>query len=146
MPDINMNKLVKLTGAEGAAHGVSTIDFDFLERDFFGNFLSNVYSEIWRNPALVYERNWRPQSIWEDDDGYNLEIEFPGFNKSDVKVEYKSRAIQVSAYKNNKEVFKQHYNFPNGDYSKGEGRLENGMLYIKVPKTEEAKSREIVLK
>ena len=65
--------------------------------------------------------------------------------KEEVKVEVKNRAVSVTA-KNSRSAFSRVFGLSGVDYDKIDGKLENGLLTITLPKTPESKSRELALK
>ena len=92
--------------------------------------------------------------IKETDDGYQLAIEMPGFDKKDIKVSLENGYLTVSATKSSKEeenkdkkeryirkecsVSCQRSYYVGDDVEQGsiKAKYENGMLCLSVPKSE----------
>lgn len=108
-------------------------------------FMNAMFDKFWHEPAFLNTRNWRPSDITEDKDNVYIEVELPRFKREEVKVEVKNRALTVTA-KNNRSSFTRTFGLSGVDYDKIDGKLENGLLTVTLPKTQEAKAKEIVLK
>lgn len=130
------------TEAEVAAYNPQTSFGVLREMD---DFVNRMFDSFWHEPAFLNSRNWRPSEIQEDKDNVYLEIELPRFKREEVKVEVKNRAVSVTA-KNNRSSFSRVFGLSGVDYDKIDGKLENGLLTITLPKTPESKSRELALK
>ena len=109
------------------------------------DFVNAMFDNFWREPAFLNTRNWRPSDIHEDKDNVFIEVELPRFKREEVKVEVKNRALTVTA-KNSRSSFTRTFGLSGVDYDKIDGKLENGLLTVTLPKTQEAKAKEIVLK
>lgn len=97
--------------------------------------------------------------VYEKGGDYNIEVDIPGFNKEDIKIESKDGYITVTAEKNNEEVDEEkNYICRERKYGKVErsfylgdiktdnitAKFENGILKIVVPKVEEAENKKII--
>lgn len=105
----------------------------------------------------VLESIWDDKSFWglnsfdgltsqntkisNTDENYIIEIAVPGLTKEDVKISTKDETITILYEKNeNKELsfvkpFKKTYNIPSDvDEKKIEGKIENGVIHIILPK------------
>lgn len=99
-------------------------------------------------------------NVKETEDGYELEVAVPGMNKSDFKVEFDHDVLTISSEKEHKneeegkdgkytkrefryQSFKRSFLLPEGkvDGEKIQARYENGILYLNLPKKEEAKPK-----
>jgi len=98
--------------------------------------------------------------IKEDKDFYNLRMEVPGLKKEDINIEFQNNRIVVTGEKKKEEKkeegdnyyhvesyrgkFQRIFTLPNEINEKKIGaNLENGILNLKIPKSEEKKSKEI---
>ena len=104
-----------------------------------------MFDSFWNSPSFSFERNWRPTDINEDKDNYYVEVELPGFKKSEINASVTNNILKVSA-KNNKSSYLRNFSISGWDLTKIKSRLENGVLYVIVPKTENAKEKEIEIK
>jgi HSP20 family protein len=106
---------------------------------------------------------WAPLvDITEDDDAYHISAELPQVNKEDVKVTLESGVLTITGERRfEKEETKRKYHrveraygyfsrsfsLPgDGDPSKVEAEFKEGMLNIRVAKSEEARPRQIDVK
>lgn len=97
--------------------------------------------------------------IYEKDNTYFIEIDLPGFNKEDIKIDLKDKYLTVTASRNEekKEDDKNyirrersygHYSrsFSLGDITEDDidAKFENGTLLITVKKKEETESKKTI--
>jgi len=114
-------------------------------------------------PSAVEEGVWLPAvDIRETDDAIFVEAELPGVKKEDVKVDIKDNVLTISGErKYEKEVkeenihrmervygrFARSFTLPNNvDVDKVEARLEDGVLTIRLPKKESARTKEVKIR
>ncbi|MDQ4141057.1 MAG: Hsp20/alpha crystallin family protein [Bacteroidota bacterium] len=121
---------------------------DMLTRDWF-NWPVSQRSNNWSVPAV---------NVKETNDAFELEVAAPGMNKQDFKVELDNNLLVVSAQKENKyeeqdenghfarrefnyQSFSRTFSLPERLVKGDEisARYQDGILYISVPKTEDAK-------
>jgi HSP20 family protein len=123
-----MSKVVKYTGVS----------------DIF-SLLDSLHDQFWNEPSFQLNRNWRPTEFSETDTQYVIEIELPRFKREEIKLEVKQGIISVSA-KNAKSSYVREFALQYVDYDKIESKLEDGVLKIIIPKTNEAKTKYIEIK
>lgn len=120
-----------------------------LVADIFNNLPSEML-----NTETPYN-GFPPVNIYENNDGYNLEVSAPGYEKSDFKVKIDGRLLIVSAEhktetseENKKEIrrefskqsFKRSFTINEKiDTGSISARYENGILKLLLPKKEEVK-------
>lgn len=107
--------------------------------------VDRLFDDFWHTPVMQFERNWRPTDIKESADNYAIEVELPGFKKSDINITVQGNNLKLVA-KNDRGHYERVISLPGWDLSKADTRLENGILHITVPKTQEAKERVIEVK
>ena len=124
-------------------------DYDFFEdamRDFFPAFYGR------RGEGHKYMRT----DIKETDDAYLMEVEMPGLDKKDIRLELKDGYLNITANKSEKDEEGKKANYIRrersyscsrsyyvGDISREEikAKYENGILQVSIPK-EVAKKEE----
>lgn len=112
----------------------------------FDHLVNRMFDSFWCSPEFLKERNWRPTDISEENDSVSIEIELPGFKKNEVNVQVEQGQIKVSA-KNKKSHYVRTFTYGNLiDIDKMDAKLEDGVLLIKIPKSERAKAKVIEVK
>ena len=95
--------------------------------------------------------------IKESDEGYTMEVEVPGVDKSDIRLDLKEGYLTISVNKSEKQESGKKENYIHrersfscsrsyyvGDISKDEikAKYENGMLNVFIPKEDKKKAEE----
>lgn len=125
----------------------------FLGRDLFDYENGTVNAPGTNVPAV---------NVKETEDGFDVEVAAPGFNKKDFQIEVNNNLMTISSTKevSNEEKgengrytrkefsytsFKRSFTLPENvvNTEKIEARYDNGILRVSVPKREEAKPRPI---
>ncbi|MEN3037978.1 MAG: Hsp20/alpha crystallin family protein [Candidatus Kryptonium sp.] len=106
---------------------------------------------------------WSPRvDISETDDEYIVRAEIPGVNKDDIKITIKENMLTISGEKKQEKEtknenfhriervygsFSRSFTLPGAvKVDKVEAKFKDGVLTIKLPKVEEAKTKEIEIK
>ena len=122
----------------------------------FDNFFGMPRS-VGKDDRVLY---WTPRvNVEETGDQFEVTAELPGMNKDDVKIEVKDHVLTFAGEKRaekeekdrNVHLFERaHGKFcrtftlpDNVDVDKIEAEFRDGILHIDIPKTEEAKPRQI---
>jgi HSP20 family protein len=103
-----------------------------------------------------------PLNAWEDDSAYYVEAELPGVEMSDLEIEVtggnqlslkgerKSPAVEKGSWHRRERgfgSFARLLDLPNQvDVDNVEARMQNGVLLIRLPKSEKARPRRIEVK
>ena len=129
--------------------------------------LSDEFNRIW-NDFLPSHREggealWQPRvDINETKDEFTVTAELPGLTEKDVKITLKDNHLVISGEKklekenenDNYHVFERHYGKFERAFvlptevvaDKVEAKVKNGVLNIKLPKSEKVKPKEILIK
>jgi HSP20 family protein len=112
-------------------------------------------------PSLAERAGWSPLvDIEETDDAYVVEAELPGVDRKDVNVELVGSELTITGEAKEPERkgivrrrnrrtgrFEYHVNLPGHvDAAKIDARLADGVLSVRVPKSERAQRRKIEVK
>jgi HSP20 family protein len=103
-----------------------------------------------------------PCDIAEDRDTLRVTLEVPGVRAEDVKVNLESNVLTIRGekkqvvdekserhhrYERSYGVFERSFTLPSTvDADRIQARVENGVLYLEIPKVEKARPREIPVK
>jgi len=127
--------------------------FDLLFRDFFK-------SELDFQPAINAKIS-HPVDIFETKHGLHFEVACTGLSKEDVELNIEGDILKISYNKENEESTERSYickgiarrSFNLGykiaskfNLSKAEAIMENGLLAIRIPFTEESKPKVLKIK
>lgn len=130
-------------------------NFDRLINRFFG-------PEVSFGPFRDWVDNRPAVNIVETETNFRLELAVPGLNKEDFAIKVEKDTLSISAKKETSTVegekvkvrefaytsFQRHFTLPKTvDAEAIEARYENGVLFLTVPKKEEAlpKTRQITV-
>ena len=142
--------LVRYTPRERRLFSVPFFD------DFFHRFGSGL-------PTTWRDESWTPKAdVKEKNDHFLVEAELPGVDRKDIKIEVKNDVLTISGERKVEKAeeedgyerreryygsFERSFILP--EHVKGEeisAEYKNGILSLKIPKTEEVKPREIEIK
>jgi len=118
---------------------------------FFGDF----GLDFWNTDSV-----WNPSvDIAESNDGFEVKAEIPGLNKDDIKISFEDEMLKLSGErkfedekkeKNYHRIERRYGKFERAFYLPKNVKTENikakykdGILTVNIPKSEEAKSKEI---
>jgi HSP20 family protein len=129
--------------------------------DFFGRRLRPLWPGRWW-PARETGLSMAPVDLYEEKDEIIVKTELPGMSKEDIQVNITDHLLTIKGEKKKEEEIKEEDYYRSersyGSFSRsvdlpGEIQIEkvqasfkNGVLEIRLPKTEEAKRREIKVK
>lgn len=107
----------------------------------------------------VVRKNDVKCDIYEEDGMYHVEMDVPGYDKKDIKLEVKDGYLTVSASKEKEEKenkknyirkertygsFSRSFALGDVDVDKIDAKFENGILNITVPKEEKAETKKTI--
>ena len=117
-------------------------------RDYLGDFISDSFDSLFRPLFFDEKLDIMKTDISEDENNYALEIELPGYDKSDITVDYEKGYLTVRAEKSEKEgnskpnyIRKERSVSCQRSFYVGEidedsitAKYDNGILTVTVPK------------
>lgn len=120
-----------------------------LTLSLLSNGLSRNFWDEWNAPLEKDWSQWRNSiaSYRENEEGYDFFVNLAGFKKEDVEATVVDGVISVTA--NNKEgnTVSQSFQIPeDGDLTKLDGKLEDGLLTVTIKKVEALKPLSIKIK
>ncbi len=122
---------------------------------FFDQFFDGFFRD---EPAHWMNQNTRESvNIKEDDNSYSIELMAPGFRKEDLQIEVEGKLLKLKAErkessedKDSKYLrrefrvnsFERQFKLPDNRIAEDQisARFEDGILFLELPKREEAKS------
>ena len=133
----------------------------FRELEQLQDHMDRLMQGVWSPAGDGNGRAWIPVAdIEETDDAWVIEAELPGVNRKDVNVEMRDSELIISGEIKEKErkgvlrrqtrktgEFEYRVTLPgDADAEQIEANLHDGVLTVRVPKTEQAKPRRIEVK
>ncbi len=138
-------------------------------RDLFdlGNEMTRFMDNFFNVPGRYTAENepavWTPRvDVEEDKNGYTVTAELPGMDKKDIDIDVKDNQLYIKGEKKlEKEKDDKNYHITErcyGEFARNftlpenvnqeeiNARFKNGVLTVKIPKTEEEKPKEIKVK
>jgi len=126
-------------------------------------FFEGFFPAAGRADSGEVETTWSPRTdIAEKKDGFWLEIDLPGLEKDDIQITVQENRLEITGERNRKEEteedgyrryershgsFRRVFRLPRGtDSAKIESTYNNGVLQVRIPKSEEALPRQIEVK
>ena len=136
-------------------------DMDRMMEDFFGRRARSWWPENWV-PRRDMEVRAPALDVFEDKDDVVVKAELPGMNKENIEVNLTDSVLTIKGEKKKEEEIKEE-NYYRSERSYGsfvrsvelptavhgdkvKASFKNGILEVRAPKTEEAKSKEIKVK
>jgi len=131
-------------------------EFDQLQEE-----MSRLVQSVWSPAGMGNGGAWTPfADVEETEDAWTVEVELPGVDRKDVNVEMRNSELVISGDVKEKERkgilrrrarrtghFEYHVTLPGeSDEEHIEAKLHDGILTVRVPKTEQAKPRRIEVK
>ena len=124
----------------------------------FSSSLRNLFDEPWGDQE-VSDSWWPAVDVRETGDALFLHVELPGLSKKDIQVSLEGALLTITGERtlenpDNKATFhrlerrygkfSRSFRLPGRfDGGKVKARFENGLLTLELPKTEQAKARQI---
>jgi HSP20 family protein len=136
-------------------------EMDRMMDDFFGRRRHSWWPARWFRPDI--EAISAPAvDLYEEKDDIVVKAELPGMNKDDVEVNLSDHTLTIKGEKKHEEEIKEE-NYYRSERSYGsflrtlelpkdvhsekvKASFKNGVLEVRLPKTEEAKAKEIKIK
>ncbi len=125
-----------------------------IPRNFY---LDDIFDELGRSPR---ENNMKCD-IYEKEGNYHIELDIPGYDKNDIKIECDNNILTISAEKTNetneedenKKYLRRErfygkvtrtFNFSDIDEESIKAEFVNGILKITVPKKEKVETKKVI--
>ena len=143
---------------------LSDIDRMFGAMDQLRNKMDRLFSDYDRSslssPAFTLRSNSPRTNLLESGDSFEVQAEVPGISKDDLNIKIQGNYLEISGkramdtpegYKVHRNergssTFSRSFTLPNDvDAEKAEASLKDGILYLKLPKSETAKPKQITI-
>jgi HSP20 family protein len=125
---------------------------DFMRRPF------SMFPSMWPRMDLIEDEMSPAVDIYEEDDSIVAKVELPGMKKEDISVELNNGVLKITGEKKREEKVekKNYYRIERSSGSferrislpveiqadKTKASFKDGVLQIKIPKSDEAKKKE----
>ncbi|KKR05777.1 MAG: Heat shock protein, Hsp20 family [candidate division WS6 bacterium GW2011_GWF2_39_15] len=126
-------------------------------RSVFDDFFMSPFDDFFTMTPSTSKNLWA--DMYEEDGNYVVKMALPGIKEDDVKISLEDGVLKIVAsskseekeegkkrylYKSMESSYEQRFNLPGKvDADKAEAKLEDGVITVKLPKTEEEKARQI---
>ena len=125
-----------------------------IPRNFY---LDDIFEDLGRSPKY----NDMKCDVYEKDGSYNIELDIPGYNKDDIKIECEDGILSITAEKSNelndedssKKYIRRErvygkitrtFSFSDIDEDAINAEFNNGILKITIPKSEKVESKKVI--
>jgi HSP20 family protein len=121
-----------------------------------------TFHDVWARPSYgrSFDRAWMPSvNIQESENEYEVTMDLPGLEKDDIKVSVRENLMSIEGERKQERAedesdyhlverrygtFKRSFRLSRAvDAQKIRAKYNNGVLTLSIPKSEEAKPREI---
>lgn len=120
-------------------------------------YLDDIFDDLGRAPRV----NEGKCDVYEKDGNYNIEMDIPGYDKKDIKIECDNNVLTIVAEKNeenNEEDEDKKYirrervygkisrtfNFADIDEESIKAEFTNGILKLTIPKAEKVETKKVI--
>ncbi len=143
---------------------ISDIDRLLGAMDLLRNRMGRLFGDydrlLFSGPAFTLTSNSPRTNLIENNDNFEVQAEVPGILKDDLNIKIQGNYLEISGNRsvNTPDGYKVHRNERGGstfsrsftlpdevDADKVEATLENGILYLILPKSEAAKPKQITI-
>lgn len=143
---------------------MSDIDRMFGAMNLLRNKMDRIFSDYDRSgisgPGYRPASNSPRTNLMENGDKFEVQAEIPGISKEDLNIKIQGNYLEISGNRSvgTPDGYKVHRNERGGsifsrcftlpdevDADKADARLENGILYLTLPKSEAAKPKQITI-
>lgn len=143
---------------------ISDIDRMFGAMDLLRNKMDRIFGDFDRSydywPGLTLKSNSPRTNLYEEGESFEIRAEVPGIAKEDLNVKIQGNYLEISGSRSRKipegykihrsereaDTFLRSFTLPNDiDSEKVEASLKDGILYLKLPKSEAAKPKQIAI-
>jgi HSP20 family protein len=117
----------------------------------------------WLIPDKLLKGTWAPTAdIYETDDSFRVEVDLPGVNKDDIRIDLEDNTLTIQGEKKFEEkasrdnyltmeraygIFVRSFTLPqNVDADNIKAKYQGGVLELTIPKKEDIKSKQPVVK
>ncbi|MCS6897813.1 MAG: Hsp20/alpha crystallin family protein [Nitrospira sp.] len=128
--------------------------------DEFDRQIDQLFSEALRAFSLS-DSLWAPScNVWEDDNGFYIQMALPGWEPKDIVLEMNNQVLTIKGERNVQQSeasryhlreiaegrFARFFRVPDSvDQDKASATHKHGLLTVTFPKKEEAKPRQILI-
>ena len=106
------------------------------KEDLFDNIFNDLFVS-----GFGGGKSYNSPTIKETDDLITLSVDLPGFEKSDINIDYRDNQLYIYAKSDERSEVKYQYTIRNIDIKKSSAELKNGVLELKLEKLGSAKKQ-----
>ncbi len=128
----------------------------------YSSIFGDIFSDFFSDAMTRSNSDWPKVDIEENEKEYVFNVDLPGIKKEDVNIELNGDVLVISGEKKEEKsveerkyhlkesfcgTFRRSFKMPDAiDSEKSEASFENGILTLKVPKSDASKTRKIEIK
>ena len=106
------------------------------KEDLFDNIFNDLFVS-----GFGGGKSYNSPTIKETDELVTLSVDLPGFEKSDINIDYKDNQLYIHAKSDERSEVKHQYTVRNINIKKSSAELKNGVLELKLEKLGSAKKQ-----
>ncbi|MEK9726986.1 MAG: Hsp20/alpha crystallin family protein [Candidatus Margulisiibacteriota bacterium] len=111
----------------------------YKQRESLFNFYDHFFNDYF------YDHR-QPSNITETENEVQVQVDLPGFEKSEITVEYKENNLVITAKSEHRNDVKYQFSIPNIELNSSSAELTNGVLTIKLDKSANSKKQTLKIK
>ena len=100
----------------------------------------NIFNDLWFS-GIGSGQSQNGSKIKETEESVILKVDLPGFEKSEIGIDYHDEEVIIYAKSDNRSTIKHRYNVGHIDIKKSSAELKNGVLELTLNKSESVKKQ-----
>ena len=105
----------------------------------------NIFNDLWFSGLAGGQSHNRPK-LKETEESVILKIDLPGFEKSEIGIDYHDEEVIIHAKSEDRSTIKHRYNVGHIDIKESSAELKNGVLELTLKKSESAKKQVLKIR
>ena len=107
-------------------------------KEWFDDLFQDFFQHDW-----LAQPNLGASKLNETQDAYTIQIDLPGFNKSEISIEYHANELLIHAQSESRSDVTRKYRLEGIDFKASKATLENGVLTVTLSKSAKLKKQTL---